>query len=115
MQRYLRIVTLGLLATILALGAAWAAPAGKDQTFTGVVSDKMCGAKHMGGDAASCTRACVKQGSDYALVVGDKVYTLKGDKAELDKFAGQKVTVKGKLTGDTIEASSVSAGETKKG
>ena len=28
-------------------------------------------------DAAACTKACVDKGSDYALVVGDKVYTLK--------------------------------------
>jgi hypothetical protein len=115
MQRYARIVMLGLLTTLLALGAAWAAPGGKDQTYTGVVSDTMCGASHMGKDPAACTRACVQRGSDYALVVGEKVYTLKGDKDELYKLAGQKVTVKGKLTGDTIEATSISAATAKKG
>ena len=49
------------------------------KTFTGVVSDNMCGKQHMANDksAAQCTRECVKAGSDYALVVGDKVYTLK--------------------------------------
>ncbi len=88
--------------------------AAKSQTFTGEVSDSMCGAKHaMAGDNAACTRACVKKGSNYALVVGDKVYTLKTtDQAalsELDKLAGAKAKVSGTAAGDTIEVSKVSA------
>src|SRR5215813_15328549 len=84
------------------------------QTMTGVVSDSMCGAKHMmeGSDAA-CTRACVSKGSKYALVVGDKVYTLEtSDKAALatlDKQAGEKVTVTGTEKDNTITVSSVKA------
>lgn len=83
--------------------------AGKETTLTGQVSDTMCGADHMmpGKSAAECTRECVKGGSDYALVVGKKVYTLKGDKSELDKYAGEKVTVKGTVSGDTVTAQSV--------
>jgi len=81
------------------------------QTLTGTVSDSMCGKKHMmaGKTAAECTRACVKEGSDYALVVGDKVYTLKGDRAAIDKFAGAKVTVNGKLSGSTVTMASIKA------
>jgi hypothetical protein len=43
------------------------------ETLTGTVSDTMCGKSHMmpGKSDADCTRACVKEGSDYALVVGD--------------------------------------------
>jgi hypothetical protein len=83
------------------------------QTFTGVVSDSMCGAKHMmPGDPVACAHACLKQGSKYALVVGDKVYTLDAsDKAatdELDKLIGQKAKVSGTAEGDTIKVSSVS-------
>ena len=79
------------------------------KTLTGIVSDTMCGAKHMmpGTSAADCTRACVKQGSSYALVVGKQVYTLKGDKDQLNKVAGQQVKVTGNVTGDTIEATSI--------
>jgi hypothetical protein len=51
----------------------------------------------------------VKEGSDYALVVGDKIYTLKGDKAAIDKFAGDNVTVKGKLSGSTVTMESIKA------
>ena len=51
--------------------AASSAFAAKGKTFTGTVSDAMCGAKHaMPGDDANCTRACVCKGSKYALVVG---------------------------------------------
>ena len=87
--------------------------AGKTQTLTGKVSDAMCGAKHMmSGDAAECTRACVKNGSKYALVVGDKVYTLDAkDKASLDKLnelADKSAKIQGTVSGDTVEVSSVS-------
>ena len=68
----------------------------------------MCGAKHMmEGDPAACLRACVQKGSKYALVVGDKVYTLDTSNQAtldtLDKLAGKKATVKGAADGDTIE------------
>lgn len=98
-----------LAVLVLAATAAFAGP--KTQTYTGQVSDAMCGAKHMTGTPAECTRACVKQGSKYALVVGDKVYTLQTDDknalANLDKLAGEKAKVTGSLDGDTIQVSSV--------
>ncbi len=86
----------------------------KNQTFTGEVSDAMCGAEHMmKGSAADCTRACIAKGSAYALVVGSKVYTLQSsDKAALDKLnqlAGQKALISGKADGDTIQVSGVAA------
>jgi hypothetical protein len=59
------------------------------QTLTGTVSDAMCGAHHMmqGATAAQCTRECVKQGSDFALVNAGKVYTLKGDKSQFARIS----------------------------
>jgi hypothetical protein len=79
------------------------------QSFSGTVTDAMCGAHHMMKDAtpAQCTRECVKQGSDFALVSGGKVYTLKGDKTQFDKFAGQNVTVKGTASGSTLTVESL--------
>ena len=86
--------------------------AASGKTYTGTVSDAMCGAKHM-GDPASCTRGCVGKGSKYALIVGDKVYTLEtSDKAALDtldKQAGAKVTVTGTDNDNVIAVSSVKA------
>jgi hypothetical protein len=74
------------------------------KTLTGTVSDSMCGAHHMAKDksAAECTRACVKQGTKYALVVGKKVYTLEGHEAELEKLAGERATVKGSVKDGTM-------------
>ena len=95
----------------LSVSSAFAA---SGKSFTGTVSDSMCGAKHaMAGDDASCTRACVGKGSKYALVVGDKVYTLEtSDKAALatlDKQAGAKATITGTEKGDTITVTAVTA------
>lgn len=104
-----------LLAGALAFGlfgsTARAQSAGKDTTLTGVVSDAMCGAHHSmkGMSDADCTRMCVKAGQSYALVVGEKAYTLSGHSADLDKYAGQKVVVKGKLSVNTVAVESVTA------
>ena len=97
---------------ILGAGLVVSSFAAKAETFTGEVSDAMCGAKHdMGGSKADCTRDCVKQGSKYALVVGDKVYTLETkDKAaldQLDKLAGVQAKVTGTAEKDVIQVSSV--------
>ena len=103
------ILMLSLL-MIVGLSASIAFAAGK--TYTGTVSDAMCGAKHM-GSAAECARTCVKKGSKYALVVGDKVYTLEtSDKTALDtldKQAGAKATVTGTEKDNTITVASVKA------
>jgi hypothetical protein len=89
-----------------------AAPAHK-QTFTGEVGDAMCGSKHMEGTPAECTRSCVAHGSKFALIVGEKIYTLDTNNQEalktLDRQAGKNATVTGTLNGDTIEVLSVSA------
>lgn len=101
------------LIALLFAGAMVVLAAGKPQTFTGEVSDSMCGAKHMMDNKAECTRTCVNKGSNYALVVGDKVYTLNTtDKTALDKLntlAGEQAKVTGSVNGETIEVSKVSA------
>jgi len=98
-----------LAAAVLAPLVSLAQTGGEQKTLTGVVSDAMCGQTHMMKDkpAAECLRYCVKQGTKYALVVGKNVYTLEGHGAELDKYAAQKVTVKGTLKGETLTVESV--------
>lgn len=98
---------MGAMVTALLFAGLAAAQPPKAKSWSGVVTDSMCGAKHMMSNAADCTRACVKQGSSYALLVGDKVYTLKGHEAEVDKLAGQKATVTGSMSGTTIQVASV--------
>jgi hypothetical protein len=106
MMKSLRTFSLLSAATLLFAGIGFAQPT----TMKGVVSDQMCGAKHMmAGNSAKCTRECVKMGSSYALVVGDKVYVLKGHDSELSNLAGQAVTVKGTLAGTTLNVASVAA------
>ena len=102
------------LGAVAVLGMSMVMPsfAAKAETFTGEVGDTMCGAKHeMGGSKAECTQECVKQGSKYALIVGDKVYTLETtDKAalgQLEKLSGMNAKVTGTANGTTIQVSSV--------
>lgn len=117
MKSRLQKIGFALITLVVASGLTVSpAFAAKGKSFTGTVSDSMCGAKHaMAGDDASCTRACVGKGSKYALVVGDKVYTLEtSDKAALatlDKQAGAKVTVNGTEKDNTITVNSVSAAQ----
>lgn len=97
-----------VISAVLAFGDS------KGQTFTGKVTDAMCGAHHMMADkSVGCLRACVKQGSKYALVVGDKVYTLDAKDKEtlgkLDELADKNAKVTGTMKGSSIEVASVAA------
>jgi len=105
-----RLLSLTLALTTVLIPSSFASEA---HTFTGIVTDAMCGAKHMmEGDSVACLRACVQKGSKYALIVGDEVYALdtedKAALATLDQLADQKATVTGQANGDEIEVSSVS-------
>ena len=103
----------GAVVTILGAGLlATPSFAAKAETFTGEIGDAMCGAKHeMGGSKADCTRDCIKQGSKYVLIVGDKVYNIETtDKTaldQLDKLAGMNAKVTGTANGTTIQVASV--------
>jgi hypothetical protein len=79
------------------------------QTINGVISDSMCGKKHMmaGKSAAECVQECVKAGSSYALVAGAKVYMLAGKPAAIAPFAGKQVRIEGDVKGGTITVSSI--------
>ncbi len=113
----LRMLQVWMATLVLSTGLAVvpSLAAGNTQTFTGKVSDAMCGAKHMeaGIAPAACVRACVQKGAKYALVVGDKVYTLdtsdQAALAELNKLAWEQAKVTGAANGDTISVKSVTA------
>ena len=79
-------------------------------TLTGVIGDAICGRKHaMGGKSdAECTRECVRRGSQYALIVGEKVYVLEsGPTRKLNDLAGVRVVISGTVQEDTIQIKSV--------
>jgi hypothetical protein len=101
------------LSAVLAASYAFAA---KAQTFTGIVGDAVCGAKHtMDGDDISCLRTCIQRGSKYDLVVGEKVYVLNLKDPSvadiLDKLASQqaRAEIKGEESGGVIEVQFVAA------
>lgn len=90
-----------LIATVLSAGLL-AAAAGP-QSFTGVITDTMCGANHKPMNVSpdsKCVLECVKHGSKYALLVGTNVYVL-SDQQTPEKFAAQKVKVTGALNEKT--------------
>jgi hypothetical protein len=95
---------------VILLLIAGTLPAG---TFTGVVSDSMCGKDHAMMKAtpdSKCVTECVKGGSKYALFDGKNVYTLSDQKTP-EQFAGQKVRISGTLYEKTkiLKVDSISA------
>lgn len=74
---------------------------GASGTWKGAISDSMCKGDHHGSNAVECTRACVKGGSPYVLVIGkDKILNIENQKDTqiadlLYKYAGQNVVVSG--------------------
>jgi len=96
------ILAIASLTAAAAMAAATSAIGEQARTIVmlnGIVSDSMCGNTHVTktNGEADCTRGCVKWGADYALMVGKRMYILKGHPAELDKLAGGQVVVKGEI------------------
>ncbi|MGD0498645.1 MAG: hypothetical protein ABSC23_09450 [Bryobacteraceae bacterium] len=82
-------------------------------TFTGVVTDSMCGKDHSAMNVkpdSKCVTECVRMGDKYALYDGKDVYVLSDQKTP-EKFAGAKVTVTGTLDAKTktIQVVSIAA------
>jgi hypothetical protein len=80
-------------------------------TFTGVITDTMCGAKHgmmKNQPDDQCVKMCTKGQSTYALFDGTNVIKLSDQKTPA-KFPAQKVKVTGRLDArtNTIKVSSV--------
>lgn len=98
------------------LAAAATLTAGTVQTFTGVVTDSMCGHSHkaMGVTPdAKCVTGCVHADPSrykYALYDGKNVYVLSDQKIPA-QLAARKVIVKGSLDSktNTIRVASISA------
>jgi hypothetical protein len=86
-------------------------PLGSTKELTGIVSDATCQGRHNRNAVTNygCTRKCAEDGAGYALVVGKTVYILEGHRVELDKFAGGRATVLGRLNDGTVVVDSVKA------
>ena len=79
-------------------------------TLSGTISDAACGAKHAGAAAAdvSCVERCVKRGEAPVFISEGKVYKISADSRDkVMSQLGHKVTVTGKVEGDTVSIESV--------
>jgi len=88
------------MTTLLLMFALAGAPA---ETFTGSITDTMCGAHHgMLKDQPDdqCIRMCLKGSSEYALFDGKEILKLSDQKAP-GKYSGKRVRVTGTLNPKT--------------
>jgi len=97
---------------LMSIFATALAAANQPQTFTGVITDTMCGKKHdmmPGQPDDKCIAMCVKgSSSQYALYDGKEVLKLSDQKSPA-KFGAQRVKVTGILDEktQTIKVSSI--------
>ncbi len=86
--------------------------AASPKTFSGLLTDSRCGARHsraLDKSAAECARFCVRHGAQYIIVNGGNRYRLAGHPSQLRGLAGQRVVVTGSLQGDAISVRSLNA------
>ena len=91
-------------ATLLFVSASFAG----QQTWTGEISDNMCGANHQAMakqgqkvNPRECTLECVKGGSKFVFVSKGQVYDINNqDLPDLKQHAGHKVELTGDLASD---------------
>ena len=109
---------LGLLVGLASFASA------ADKTWTGQISDSMCGASHAKMIAGhpeakmterDCALACIKAGGKYVFVSEGKVYKIANQElAALQTNAGQTVRLTGDMKGDTITVSNITTAGKKK-
>jgi hypothetical protein len=93
---------------VLVLCAAALTFAG-DSSWTGYISDSMCGAKGANPNHADCATKCVKEhGAKYVFVndADKKVYAIDAQD-KVAPHAGHHVTVKGTVNGDSLKLTSI--------
>jgi len=93
---------------VLVLCAAALTFAG-DSSWTGYISDSMCGAKGANEKHADCAAKCVKEhGAKYVFVndADKKVYAIDAQD-KVAAHAGHHVTVKGTVDGDSLKLTSI--------
>src|SRR5690242_2595331 len=94
-------------AVLLGLCLMMASVAYAADSWTGYVTDSKCAASGKGGaDHAACAKSCIGRGDTAVLVVDGKVVKI-ANQDKVKDLAGEKVTVTGKLDGDTLTVDSV--------
>jgi len=93
------IASFGFIATFALCAAA--------ADVTGYVIDQSCADKPAMRGNVQCAQSCIKRGSPAVLVTEEgKVYKF-ADQSKVVNEAGKKVTVSGKIDGDTITVASI--------
>ena len=103
------IATLALFAAVVIPAVPQVYAAHAAEPLDGVISDSMCGRKHMiaGKTPAQCVAECIRNNSRYVLVTKDKIYTLEGQLQTIALFSGKHVHIDGKLNGNTVTVASI--------
>jgi hypothetical protein len=101
MKRVVVLVMLVFALSLVAMAEEW----------TGYIADSNCaakqGAKAAADGHANCAAKCIKGGAAAVLLTADgKVYKIDNQDTVTD-HAGHKVTITGKMTGDTIHVDNV--------
>ncbi|MBI2685780.1 MAG: hypothetical protein HYX27_05655 [Acidobacteria bacterium] len=112
-----RFLAVGFLPAVVALSLF-----GAEQTWTGEISDDMCGNNHgkmgaMGKNAKDCTAGCVKAGSKYVLVSHGKVFKIENQGLkDLAMHAGMPMKITGELSkdGQSVKVSKIEPTSMKK-
>ena len=92
-----RVLAVFALTTVSGMAADW----------TGYIIDQSCASKKEMRGNVECAQSCIKRGSPAVLVTDDgQVYKI-ADQGKVTEHAGQKVTISGKMDGDTIKVESV--------
>lgn len=81
------------------------AASAKLQTFDGWISDEKCGAKV----DADCAKKCQALGVKMVFVTSEKTVVPVANQEALKNFAGQHVSIKGKLENGVLTVASVQA------
>ena len=98
------------LALVVSLSAAQST-----QTFTGIISDEMCGNSHasmrMGPTDAECATTCVMVHDTFYILWDGKEAWILSDQTTPEAFAGKKVTVIGRqdVKTKTIQVEKITA------
>jgi hypothetical protein len=99
--KFLAGLVLALCAAVLTFAA--------DGSWTGYISDSMCGAKGANEKHADCAAKCVKEhGAKYVFVndADKKVFAIDAQD-KVAAHAGHHVTVKGSVDGDNLKLTSI--------
>lgn len=78
-------------------------------TFSGLVTDSYCGARHRRRSnltSTECAATCIRAGASPVLIDGEHIYHLSGAQQSLSKFLGTRARITGTRQGDTITVTS---------